>query len=166
MPRDVEACSNPDVVVTGKHVEEPGHRGRPSGPPCEAAVQADRHHAPALRVQDAERILEIAIELLAGIEPLRSGKAHVIDVQRVGNHQLRRLERRVPVREIVGIAVCAVGEPALFRNQAMGVWTAAAEIPAVRPLPGHPLVDFERLLQVRAFRVLVDMLVIDPPVTV
>src|SRR3984957_5125185 len=79
--RDVEPGWNPDAVVGERIVEESRERERASGPANEPAVQADRHHLGrdiAFGVERIERILEIGVELIAGVEALRGGEAHII----------------------------------------------------------------------------------------
>src|SRR5882724_4129277 len=82
--RDVDSARNPDFFVF--HIFNEFLKGfESSGFANQATVQPDRHHAPALGVEDVEGILEVLVELLAGVEALRRGEAHVVRVQRVGH---------------------------------------------------------------------------------
>ena len=62
------------------------------GPPDEAAVQPHRHHlraaAAAFLVEAVEAVLQVLEEVLAGVEALRRGKAHVVGVEGVGNDEV------------------------------------------------------------------------------
>ena len=43
----------------------------------------------ALGVEHVEGVLQVREELLAGVEPLRRGEAHVVGIERVGHDQVR-----------------------------------------------------------------------------
>ena len=112
--RDVEPGCNPDAIVAERIVKEPRERERASGPADQAAVQADRHHLwrdVAFGIERVERILEIGVELIAGVEALRGGEAHVVGVERIGRHELRAARPLEPVRQIVRIGVGAIENP-------------------------------------------------------
>src|SRR3546814_2008485 len=77
---DIDAPRRPHAVVRHHVVEEAGEGSGAPRPSDKAAVQADRQHlrlpGTAFAVGQVERILQIAKELLAGVEALRRGKAH------------------------------------------------------------------------------------------
>ncbi len=56
-------------------------------------MQTDRHHLRraflAFLIERVESILEIGEELVAGVEALRRGKAHVVCFERIGDDQKR-----------------------------------------------------------------------------
>ena len=82
-------------------------------------MQANRQHlrrVQAVRipfpVQSVERRLQIVEELGAAVESLRGRKAHVIGIERVGDHQMRhaRLCRIAgrdlsPVRQVIRVGI-------------------------------------------------------------
>src|SRR3546814_3731669 len=72
---DIDAPRRPHAVVRHHVVEEAGEGSGAPPPSDKAAVQAERQHLPlpgtALAVEQVERILQIAKELLAGVEALR-----------------------------------------------------------------------------------------------
>ncbi|MEJ2299724.1 MAG: hypothetical protein P8X94_14760, partial [Woeseiaceae bacterium] len=83
--------------MAADEVEKASDGRCPSGPAGEAAMQADRHHAPAFFVQGLERVLEVAIKLPARVKSLRGREAHIVGIERVRHHELRPVERQVPV---------------------------------------------------------------------
>ena len=117
-------------------------------------------------MQDVEGIFEVIEKLLSRIEALRRGEAHVVRVQRVRHHQLRRRQRPVPVGEVIRVGVRVVEEAALLGNQPVRVRTAAAEVPAQRSLARHLRMDLDCFREVRFLGCLVNRLVVDPAVTV
>src|SRR6185503_334252 len=77
MARDVEATRDPGLL--GSDVfQEALERRRAARPADEPAVQAHRHHAPAFRVQDIERVLQVVEEIVARVEALGRREAHVV----------------------------------------------------------------------------------------
>src|SRR5436305_2087840 len=86
---DVDAARHPDFAFGGKVSQETLEGSNASRAAGQPAMQPDRHHATAFGTQDVESVLEVLEELLAGIEALRGGEAHVVRVQRIGNDQLR-----------------------------------------------------------------------------
>src|SRR4051812_44158271 len=73
MPGDLDAAAEPDAVMLLRVVEEPLQRHDPAGAADDAAMQSDRHHPRRLRpllVQRVEAVLEIGVELVAGVEAL------------------------------------------------------------------------------------------------
>ena len=154
MAGDVEPGRNPDAVMAKGIVDESRERERASGPPDEPAVQADAQHLRrdvAFGVERVERILEISVELVARVEALGRGEAHVVGVERVGRHQLRPARSREPVRQVVGVSVGAIDEAALLHAKPYGVDRRPALIEAERAGAGdlgvhaHRLGDMERL---------------------
>src|SRR3546814_2220619 len=87
-------------------------------------------------VGSSDLILQIAKELLAGVEALRRGKAHVVGIKGVGHDEVRAVRSRDPVRQVVGVGVGGVDEAAFLRHQVEGVDRIAPGIPAERPLAG------------------------------
>ncbi len=81
-------------------------------------------------MQGIKRVLEVIVKLLPDVEALRSCKAHVIRIEGIGHHQLRRGVLVVPIRQIIGITVCVVDETALFGDQPVRLRTATTQIPA------------------------------------
>src|SRR5262245_34478040 len=77
---DVDATRHPDFLRT--HVlEEPLQGSQASGPPHQVAVQADRHHAALFRVQHVQAVLQVVEEIVARVEALGGGEAHVVCVE-------------------------------------------------------------------------------------
>src|SRR6187402_358967 len=98
--RDVDTAGDPDLLAS--HVlEEALERGESAGPADQPAVQADRHHAAFLGIQDVEAVLEVVEEVVARVEALRGGEAHVVRVERVGHDELRFSVARVVPRQVV-----------------------------------------------------------------
>src|SRR5688500_13076139 len=78
--RDVDASRDPHLLVL--HVlDEALERRQAAGPADQAAVQADRHHAMLLRVQHVEGVLQVIEEIIARVEALRRGEAHVVRIE-------------------------------------------------------------------------------------
>ena len=109
-----------------------------------------RRHA-AFGVERVERILEIGVELVAAIEALGAGEAHVVRIERIGNHELRAARPFEPVRQIVGVSVGAIDEAALLHAETDGVERRAALIEAERAgacdlgMDAHRFGDMARL---------------------
>ena len=84
-------------------------------------MQADRHHLRraglALGIERVEAVLQVGEELVAGIEALRRGEAHVVGVERIGDGEERALRPGEPVGQVVGIDVGGVEEAALLRRE-------------------------------------------------
>src|SRR6185295_5294721 len=131
---DVDAPREPHFLAA--HVlEEAPERREPPRPPGEAAMQADRHHARqavAFVVEDVEGVLEIGEELIARVEALRRGEAHVVRVQGVGHDELWRgvlpeVARVVP-GQVVDVVVGVVDEAAVLHHQLARVGAGAPRI--------------------------------------
>ena len=91
VPGDVDAPRDPDLLVRRDVIEETRQRRGAPGTADEPAMQADRHHLRrglAFRIERVESVLQIGEELVAGIEALRRGEAHVVGVERIGHDQL------------------------------------------------------------------------------
>src|SRR5688500_18444291 len=147
--RDVDAPRNPDLLVL--HVaDESLERGQAAGAAREAAVQADRHHAMLLGVQHVEAVLQIGEEIVARVEALRGGEAHVVGVERIRHHQLRLAVSRVVPGDVVVVVVGVVDEAAVLHHQAARVGAGAPGVPAERALAGQPAMHLDRALHVLA----------------
>src|ERR1044071_4906986 len=171
---DVDAPRDPDLLAA--HVlEKAFERSKPPGAADEPAVQADRHHARravAFLVEDVEGVLEIGEELIARVEPLGRGEAHVVRVQRIRDDELR-LAALVPVprvvpRQVVAVVVGVrdeagvVAEAAVLRHELARIRAGAAGVPAERALAGELAVNLDRALHVLALERFRHVLVIDP----
>jgi hypothetical protein len=76
-------------------------------------MQPDREHLRrqlALRVQGVERVAQVGEELLAGVEALRCGEAHVVGVEVYGTISWGLPRDLLPVRQVVGVGVGIVEE--------------------------------------------------------
>src|SRR6516162_7491731 len=100
---DVDSPAEPYRRVPARIVEEAGKGCGAAGPADQSAMQADGHHAGAalaFGIEDVEAVLEIGIELVAGVEALARGKPHVVGVQRVGHYQLRPAGDSFPIGQL------------------------------------------------------------------
>src|SRR4051812_39103484 len=154
--RDVDAPRDPDLLAA--HILEKAlERREAPGTADEPAVQAHRHHARravAFLVEDVEGVFEISVELLARVESLRGGKAHVVRVQGIGHDELR-LAAFIPVsrvvpREVVAVVVGIVDKAAVLDHELSRIRAGAAGVPAERTLAGELAVDLDRALHVLA----------------
>src|SRR5438128_3029748 len=102
---DVDAACDPDFAFPARIAQKAFQRREAPRPADEAAVQPDRHHAPALGMKNVQRVLQVIEELLAGIETLRRREAHVVGVERIRNHELRLAIANVVPRQIVVVVV-------------------------------------------------------------
>src|SRR5689334_2405687 len=110
MAGDIDAARQPDTLVLQDVIEETGKRLGAARPPGKAAMKADRHHlgraAAALFIEAIEAILEVGEELVAAVEALRGGEAHVVGIERIGNDEMpAAVWAADPVWQVVGIAV-------------------------------------------------------------
>lgn len=168
---DIHAAGEPDLIVTLGVLDETLQGGQARRTADQAAVQADGQHLRRLGpfgVQHVEGILEVLVEVVALVEALDLGEAHVVGVQGVGDHQVRLAGRVVgfPVGQVVVVGVAVVEETAFFHHQAPGVRAGAAGVPAQRAFTGDFSEDADRLEHVLAFLGLVHVLVVDPAVAV
>ena len=162
---DRQPRREPYLVVGERIVEEPSQRRRAAGTPDEARVQADRHHlgrAEPLRVERVEAVFEIGEELVAGIEALRRGEAHVIGVERIGHDELRPFCALDPIGQFVGVGVRQIEEAAVLAGQVQRVDGAAALVEAERARAGQPLMQRDGLGDRVALGVAREILVVDP----
>jgi hypothetical protein len=150
----------------GGVVEEAGERRGPARAAGEAAVQADRHHlrlpGGAFGIEHVEAVLEIGEELVAGVEALVGGEAHVVGVERVGDDEVRAVGAVDPVGQVVGVGIGGILEAAFGHDERRGVFRAAAGVPAERPLAGHLPVDGDGGVEVALLVVAGEILVVDP----
>ena len=146
--RDVDAPREPDVGDgcgrSRRSAPAParGRDGRRAGSGARStASSARRGRRVAFGVQPVERVLEEGEELVAAVEALRRGEAHVVGVERVGHDQVRHRSARAldlgPVRQVVGIAVGVVDEPAVLDDQAPRV--RGLSRPVYQPSGGRPI---------------------------
>ncbi len=125
-------------------------------------MQADGHHLRrtrfALGIERVEAVLQIGIELVAGIETLRRGEAHVVGVERIRDDQLRLM----PIGQIIGVAVGDIGEPAFLRHDIDRVDRAPSGIPTQGPLACHLRMDAHGFVEMGAPVLGAEILVFDP----
>ena len=134
-------------------------------------MQADGEHfrgGGAFFVEHVEGVLQVLEELLAAVEALDLGEAHVVGVQGVGDDQVRLAGRvvRFPVGQVVVVGVAVVEEAAFLHHQPAGVRAGAAGVPADRALAGQFGEDADGFEHVLALLGLVHVLVVDPAVAV
>src|ERR1041384_2875476 len=130
------------------------------------ASDVDAPREVAFLVEDVEGVLEIGEELIARVEPLGRGEAHVVRVQRIRDDELR-LAALVPVprvvpRQVVAVVVGVVDEAAVLRHELARIRAGAAGVPAERALAGELAVNLDRALHVLALERFRHVLVIDP----
>ena len=106
--------------------------------------------------------------MLAGVEALHLGKAHVIGIQGIGDHQMRFAGGIVgfPVGQVVVIGIAVVQKAAFFHHQAPGIGTGAAGVPTQRAFAadfGEDADGFEHVFTLLRF---IHVLVVDPAITV
>ncbi len=132
-------------------------------------MQPYRHHPGgvfALCIKHVKRISKITVELIAAVEALRRGKAHVVVVQRIGHHQMRLAVNLSPERQIIVVVISVVKKSALFHNQRSGTLTGSAGIPAQWPLAGQTANNLNGPFQVLTLDIFRNIAVINPAVTV
>src|SRR3990170_6653466 len=161
MTGDIDAPRDPHLLVL--HVlDEPLERRQAARPAGEAAVQADRHHAVLLRVQHVEAVLQIGEKVVARVEALRRGEAHVVGIERIRHHQLGLAVLRVVPGDVVVVVVGVVDEAAFLHHQPPRVRAGAPGVPAERTLAGQPAMHLDRALHVLSLHVQRHVLVVDP----
>src|SRR4026209_2846720 len=146
--RDVDAACDPDLLAA-HGLEKTLERCKAPRAAGEPAMQAHRHHARrtvAFVVEHVECVLEIGVELVAGIEALGGGQAHGVSVQGVGYDELRFAVALVVPGEIVAVVVGVVDEAAVLHHQLARIRAGAPGVPAERPLAGEPAMDLDRAL--------------------
>ena len=122
----------------------------------------------AFGIQHVEGILEVLEEIVARVETLDLGEAHVVGVQGVRNHQVRLAVGgvRFPVGQVVVVGVAVIEKTAFFHDQPAGVGACAAGVPAQRAFAGDFGEDADRFEHVLAFLGLIHVLIVDPTITV
>src|SRR5215213_7178641 len=107
--RDINAAGDPDLLVAQKIGDEALQGGSATRPSGQTAMKADRHHlrraSCTFREEQVEGVLEISEKLIARIEALGGGKAHVIGIERVGDDEMRTAWARYPIGQIVGVGI-------------------------------------------------------------
>ena len=170
MVGDLLAGTDPDVVMLLDMVEEILQRFKFPRPAQQAAVHADRHHFRlgfTLLIEHVKGVAQVGEELLGGIEALRRGEAHIVALQRVGDHQMR-LHGAVltgdlhPERQIVAVVVAVVAKAALLHHQPPRVGAVAAGVPAGGRFAEQIGQHVDRLLHMLPFGFGVHRLIVDP----
>ena len=167
---DVDAARDPDLVVAFHVIDEALQRRGTAGTADQTAVEADIEHfraaGLALGVEHVEGVAQIGEELVAGVEALRGGEAHVVAVERVGDDELVPAVHLDPVGQVVRIGVGNIVEAALGNGKRHRVHRGAAEIEAARTRTRHLGVQRDRLRQMLALLLDRHVLVFDPFVAV
>ena len=128
-------------------------------------MEAHRHHPRGLGpfgIEHVEAVLEVGVELVARVEALRGGEAHVVGVERVGHDELRPALDHGPPGQLVIVVVGVVEEAAILGDEAAGVGAGAAGVPAQRALAGNLGQDLHGVTQMLALDLLGHVLVVDP----
>ncbi len=168
---DVHPAAEPHLLVTLDVFEEALERGQARRAADQAAVQAYGKHLRrfgTFGVEHIEGVLQVLEEVVALVEALHLGKAHVVGVQGVGDHQVRLAGGVVgfPIGQVVVVGVAVIEEAAFLHHQAPGVRAGAAGVPAQWAFAGDFGEDADRFEHVLAFLGLVHVLVVDPAVAV
>src|SRR5687768_3184958 len=122
--RDVDAPRHP-CLLSPDVLEKAFQRCEAARASDEPAVQADRHHPALFGVEHVEGILQIGKEVVAGIEALRSGEAHVVRIERVGHDELRLTVTSVVPRQVVVVVVRVVEKAAVFHHETARIGAGA-----------------------------------------
>ncbi|MNN09878.1 hypothetical protein D3C81_1227840 [compost metagenome] len=137
-------------------------------------MHADRQHlgpvlalGVALGIEHVERVLQVLEELVARVEALRRGEAHVVRVERVRHHQMRLLLAAGdfhlgPEGQVVTVVVGVVQQAAVLHHQPARVGAVPAGVPAERHFAGQFLDDLHADAHVLALGGFVDVLVVNP----
>ena len=133
-------------------------------------MHADGHHlrrAFPLFVQHVKAVLQVGIELLGGVKPLRGGEAHVVGIQRIRHDQVRLAGAVAaghfrPEGQIVAVVVAVIVEAAVLHHQLAGVGAVAPGVPARRRLAEKVGQHVHRLVKVFALLADIHALVVDP----
>ena len=172
MAGDIDAAGKPDLVMPLGVFDEALQRGQTSGATQQAAMHADGQHFrrtfAAFRIEHVEGVLQVLVEVVTLVEALHLGEAHVVGVQRIGDHQVRLDRRgfRVPVGQVVIVGVRVVEEAAVLAHQTPSVGAGAAGVPAQRALAGEFRENTDGLEHVFTLLGLIHVLVVDPAITV
>src|SRR5262249_34568780 len=93
--RDIDAATDPHLLVPENMVEEAFQGGNPSRPADQASVQPDGEHLRCIEptgisfaIQRVEGIAHIVEELRARVEALHACEAHVIAVKCVRHYEV------------------------------------------------------------------------------
>ena len=164
--RDVDAAGPPDVIMALCVIQEALDGHHPPWAAGKPAMQPDGQHlgppGSPFCIEHVETVLEILVEMLARVKALRGCEPHIIGIQRVGHDQLRVSAVAPPVGQIIGVAVGAIGKPALLGHQSNGVFRAAPSIPTRRTAAGDFFMQTDRLHHVVALFLGVEIFVVDP----
>lgn len=166
---DIDSAANPDIFKALHVVQEPGEGGGATGASGEAAVEADAHHFGsgfAFVVQHVEGVAEVGEELVAAVEPLVGGEAHIVVVEGVGDDEVGAIVVVDPVGQVIGIAIGIVEEAPFFDDEAARVGAQTALVKAEGTAACDLGVDGDRLLNMLSFGRFPDVLIVDPAVAV
>ncbi len=136
--------------------------GRPIRRQCRPIGQHLRGAGFAFGVEGVEAVLEVGEELVAGVEALGGGEAHVVGVEGVGDDQLLAAGVGAPVGQVVVVGVGDVGKAAFLGGEVDGVDRAAAGVPAAGAGAGDLGVEADGGGHVGGFLLAGGVLVLDP----
>ena len=118
---DIDSACHPNLVVALHIIEKFFERERTARPTDEAAVKTYIHQLRCafctLAIEIIEIVFEVGVEMLARVETLRRGKAHIIRIKRIGNDEMRTLRAMNPIRKIIRISVGRIEKAALLHHQ-------------------------------------------------
>ena len=156
----------PCAILRRRIVEKPFQPHHPPRPADQAAMQPDRHHSGPPRltfgIQRIKRIFQIAEEMIAGVEALWRGEAHVIGVERIGDHQLVAPAHLDPIGQIIVIGIGNPVKAARLGHQPHGIGRTAPGVPAARGGTGNFGMQPDRLGNRRPLLRLGHILVVHP----
>ena len=139
--RNINAACKPHIRMGFCIFHKPTQGRHATGTTDQTAMQPDGHHFGRSRlplgIKRIKRILEVIEKLVARVEPLRRGKAHIIGIQRIGYDQLIAPLNRHPIGQIIIIGVGNIIKPALLRDQGDRVDRTAPRIPSARTFACH-----------------------------
>ena len=143
---------------------ERGEAGGPADDPARAARSraSSGAVAPSL-VEDVERVAAVGEEVVAGVEPLRRGEAHVVGVERVRDDEVRAVPSTVgPVRAGRRRRSPSRRGSRRARRRAGACWASRGPCTSRRAPAGEVGEDADGLGEVGPLGVDVDVLVADP----
>ena len=117
---NIDSPRNPDLVMRHDMIKEFDQSGKPRWPPNQPAMQPDRQHLWCRRtfgIKNIKGVNQILGKLITRMKSLRSGKAHIICIQRIRNNQMRRFHLRRPEWQIIRIIIRVINKPAVFERQ-------------------------------------------------
>ena len=133
---NLRAGGEPNALMCLEMRKRAFQRQRTGRAPCKAAMQTDRHHlGRACRpfgVKLIKGVDQAALELRAFGETCLDCKAHIVAIHRIGHDQLILAARLDPIGQVIGIAVCDIGQIPLLRGKIHSVHGAAPRIPPAR----------------------------------